>query len=191
MDKSAADYDAKILGQADRAIALAPDTLQAYSVKTTYLFLSQRANEAVGAADAGLAVNPNFARLYVLRGLADNAAGRFEEAKSEVQYAMRLSPRDPAIGYWLVTLSRAELGLGNYDAAVDACRKAIDGGYRSFIAYAGLAAALALDGKIEEAKSAVAEARRLNTKLTVKWLQSRGLPAPALEGLRKAGLPEE
>jgi adenylate cyclase len=152
-----------------------------------------RPDEARRDADAGLAINPNFARLYVFKGLADNAVGRFEEAKSEVQYAMRLSPRDFGIGFWIVTLSRAELGLGNYDAAIDASRKAIDGGYRSFISYEALAAALALDGKIEEAKSAVAEARRLNPNLTVKWLQStaRGIPAFVVEGLRKAGLPEE
>ena len=39
----------------------------------------------------------------------------------------------------------------------------------------------------------MAEARRLNSKLTVKWLQSTGPghPAPVVEGLRKAGLPEE
>ncbi len=187
------DYDAKIIAQADRAIALDPGSMLAYWAKGLYLMNLNRPDEARRDAEAGLAVNPNFARFYVLRGLADNAVGRFEEAKSEVQYAMRLSPRDPGIGYWLVVLSRAELGLGRYDAAIDACRKAIDGGYRSFIAYAGLAAALALDGKTEEAKSAVAEARRLNPKLTVKWLQStaRSVPAFWVEGLRKAGLPEE
>ncbi|MBV8443347.1 MAG: adenylate cyclase, partial [Hyphomicrobiales bacterium] len=187
------DYDAKIIGQADRAIALDPGTMLAYWAKGLYLMSLNRPDEALRDAEAGLAVDPNFSRLYVLRGLAKTAAGRFEEAKSELQYAMRLSPRDPGIGYWLVALSSAEIGLANYDAAIDACRKAIDGGYRSFIAYRSLAAALALDGKMGEAKSALAEARRLNPKLTVKWLQSigRGLPPPVFEGLRKAGLPEE
>ena len=45
---------------------------------------------------------------------------------------------------------------------------------------------------MDEAKTALAEARRLNPKLTVKWLQSVGPSIPALyDGLRKAGLPEE
>ena len=45
---------------------------------------------------------------------------------------------------------------------------------------------------MEEATSALAEARRLNPKLTLKWLQtnSQSIP-PLLEGLRKAGLTEE
>jgi adenylate cyclase len=187
------DYDAKIIAQADRAIALDPGAMLAYWAKGLYLMNLSRPDEALRDAEAGLAVDPNFARLYVLRGLAKTALGRFEEGKSEVQYAMRLSPRDGGIGYWLTILSRAELGLGNYDAAIDACRKSIDGGYRSFIAYESLAAALALDGQLEEAKAAEAEARRLNPKLTIKWLHSTAgaLPPPVFEGLRKAGLPEE
>ena len=56
------DYDAKMLGQADRAIALAPDTLWAYYVKCVYLYYSHRADKAIDAADAGLAIDPNFAR---------------------------------------------------------------------------------------------------------------------------------
>ena len=57
------DYDAKILGPADRAIALAPDTLWAYYVKCVYLYYSHRADKAIDAADAGLAINPNFGSL--------------------------------------------------------------------------------------------------------------------------------
>ena len=53
------DYDAKILGQADRAIALAPDYDLPYEAKGAYLSLSRRYDEAIRAANAGLAVNPN------------------------------------------------------------------------------------------------------------------------------------
>ena len=92
---SETDYDAKILGQVDRAIALAPDCPMAYSVKSYYLGLSRRFNEAARAADAGLAVTPSFATLYAARHGAKMSLGRFEEAKSDIQQAMRLSPRDP------------------------------------------------------------------------------------------------
>ncbi len=50
------DYEAKILGQADRAIALAPDNLWAHNVKSLYLTNSRRPNEGLSAADAGLAI---------------------------------------------------------------------------------------------------------------------------------------
>ena len=48
------DYDLKILGQADRAITLAPSALWAYYVKRVYLYYSHRANECIDVADAGL-----------------------------------------------------------------------------------------------------------------------------------------
>ena len=55
-----------------------------------------------------------------------------------------------------------------------------------------LAAAYALDGKMDDAKSALAEARRLNPNLTVKWAIAHAPNLPKqFEGLRKAGLPEE
>ena len=76
------DYEAKILGQADRAIALAPDNMWAYYAKSTYLCLSRRANEALSAADAGLAINPNFAPLYSSRGVAEIVPRPFRTSRS-------------------------------------------------------------------------------------------------------------
>ena len=186
------DYEAKILGQADRAIALAPDNMWAYNVKSLYLSTSRRANEGLSAADAGLAIKPDDPPLRRARGAAEIVLGRYEQAISDVQQAIRLSPRDPRIGLWLVTLGDAELGLGHVDAAVDEYHKAIDAGWRAYQPYRGLAAAYALGGKMEEATSALAEARRLNPQLTLKWEQTHSVNIPPLlEGLRKAGLPEE
>ena len=82
---SKADYDAKILGQADRAIALARDNVLPYFVKSSYLFLSQRSNEALGAADAGLAINPNYAGLYSPRVWRRNLPRPFRT--SEIRFA--------------------------------------------------------------------------------------------------------
>ena len=110
------DYEAKVLGQADRAIALAHDNLWAYYVKANYLTITKRPNEAVASADAGLAIDPNFARLYVARALAENFLGRFEQAISDVQHAMRLSPHDPEVGFWHGIFGLAELGRQHADS---------------------------------------------------------------------------
>jgi adenylate cyclase len=63
-----ADYDAKVLGQVDRAIGLAPDNVWAYWVNSFYLSSSSRPKEALRAAEEGLAINPNYAPLYNARG---------------------------------------------------------------------------------------------------------------------------
>jgi tetratricopeptide (TPR) repeat protein len=186
------DYEAKVLAQADKAIAQAPDNVRGYSVKGSYLSMSRRPREGLAAADAGLAINPNFVTLFVSRSLAELSLGRYEQAKADAQLAMQLSPRDPLLGYFHLQMGGAELGLGHADAAVDQFRYAIDAGLHIFIVYEALAAAYAEAGKLDEAQDALVEARRLNPKLTVKWEIEHGPGIPAvLDGLRKAGLPEE
>ncbi len=161
-------------------------------MKGLYLYLSHRPNEALGAADAGIALNPNFAPLYTVRRGAEMSLGRFEQAISDVQQAMRLSPRDPEMGFWHMGLGAVELELTHFDASIDEEQKAINTGYVPYTPYVHLAAAYALEGKADDAKSALAEARRLNPKLTVKWQMEHGPNEPILfDGLRKAGLPEE
>ena len=83
---------------------------------------------------------------------------------------MRLSPHDILIPVFHVFVGEAEIGLGHFDAAIDEFHKAIDSGYGPFFAYTNLSAAYAQAGRMDEAKAAVAEARRLNPKLTVKWM---------------------
>jgi adenylate cyclase len=186
------DYEAKVLGQANRAIALAPDNVRAYWAKATYLALSGRFNEALGVTDAGLAINPNDVLLLEPRTTAENSLGRFERAKADAQRAMRLSPRGPEFGVFHLIVGDAEISLGHVDAAIDEYRKAIDAGLSTFPVYTNLAAAYAIEGRTDEAKATLAEARRLNPAITIKWMKEHTPNLPAvLDGLRKAGLPEE
>ena len=152
------DYDAKVVGLADRSITIAPEEARAYATKSFYLSNGNHPIEGLRAADAGLAVNPNDALLHAARGLAEDYLGHFEEAKSEVAQAMRLSPHDPNSGAWHNFAADSELGLGHFDAAIEEANKAIDAGYRVFLSYTLLAVAYALDGKLEQAKAALAEA---------------------------------
>jgi adenylate cyclase len=189
---SETDYDARILGQADRAITLDRDNMQAYVARSQYLLVSSRPKDALRAADAGLAVDPNSALLHAWRSIAETYLRQFEQAKSDVQQAMRLSPRDPALSQWHNFMADAEIGLGNFDTAIDESSKAIDGGYRVFYAYLNLSVAHGSKGNKDEARAALAEARRLNPKLSVKWLiERKPVLEPAFDVLRKAGLPEE
>jgi adenylate cyclase len=186
------DYEAKVLGQANRAIALDADNLRAYLAKASYLGLSRRFEEALGVTDAGLTINPNFVPLYVARAHVENSLGRHEQAKADAERAMRLSPRDPLVGILHVDVGDAEISLGHFDAAIAEYRKALDSGQRGFFVYTNLAAAYANAGKMDEAKAALAEARRLNPAITVKWMKEHTPNLPAVfDGLKKAGLAEE
>ena len=187
------DYDAKALGQANRALLLAPDSVPAHLAKANYLIFSGHPREGLDVAEVGLAINPNAAALYAARAFAHMALHRFEDVKTDVQLATQLSPRDGDLGLWNEDLGGAELALSNFEAARNAYRKSIDLGWRSPTIYAGLIAAYALQDEMPEAKSAWDEARRVYPELaTVKWAYRHTTHLPNLfEGFSKAGLPYE
>ena len=112
-----------------------PGNLWAYYARSQYLYLSRRPSESLGASNAELAIDPNYAPLLTARSSAKSSLGRFEQAKADVQEAMRLSPREPYMGLWRVQLGDAELGLGHFDAAIGEYQKAIDSGFRVFFAF--------------------------------------------------------
>jgi tetratricopeptide (TPR) repeat protein len=91
------DFKAKIIDQADRAISLAPNATSAFLSKASYFNNSRHWNEVLKVTDAGLAANPNLAALHALRGVAENSLGRFEQAKTDLELAMRLSPAIPGL----------------------------------------------------------------------------------------------
>ena len=186
------DFEAKIIGQADRAISLAPNATSAFLAKASYFNNSHRWNEALSVTNAGLAVNPNLAALYAERGVAEDSLGRFDQAKTDLELAMRLIPRDPGISFWHVQLGDVSLNLGQFDVGIDEYLDAIDAGFRTWIPYGNLAAVYALQGKKEQSQAELAEALRLKPDLTVKWFVAHTPNLPKnVEGLRKAGLPEE
>jgi adenylate cyclase len=187
------DYEAKVLGQANRALAYDPNNSNAFYAKASYLALSRRPSEAVGVTDAGLAVNPNDVTLYTPRATAENALGQYERAKADVERAIRLSPRDIDVGIWHVIVGDAEINLGHFDAAIAAYREALGLGWQqAFFVHTNLAAAYAQAGKMDEAKAELTEARQLNPEITIKWMKEHTPNLPAVfDGLRKAGLPEE
>jgi adenylate cyclase len=190
--KADADYDATIIGLADRAIALDRSNIHAYRTKGQYLATSGRPEDAVRTVDAGLAIDPNAAGLLATRGTAEDYLRRFEQAKSDVQQAMLLSPRDPEMSRWFNLRADPELGLGRYDEALEDVKKAVDGGYRNIYSYMNLAIAHAFKGEMDDAKAAMGEALRIKPDLSIKWvMKHKPVLQFAFDQLRKAGMPEE
>ncbi|MGO4842996.1 tetratricopeptide repeat protein, partial [Rhizobiaceae sp. 2RAB30] len=92
--------------------------------KGQYLAVSGRPEDAVRALDAGLAVDPNAAGLLAMRSSPKYYLRRFEEARSDIQQAMLLSPRDPAMSQWFNLRADTELGLGHFDEALEDVKRA-------------------------------------------------------------------
>jgi class 3 adenylate cyclase/TolB-like protein/tetratricopeptide (TPR) repeat protein len=155
---------------------------------------------AVDEYEAAIAINPSLAPAYGALGGAKIRVGRSAEAFAPLQMAIKLSPRDPLLNTWYFYVCHAHSHLGQYEQAVDWCRRSI--AVKPFwIAFADLAASYAWTGREEEAKAAVVELRRMRPDYTVaRWLEDgNGWSENTVflteferiaEGLRKAGLPD-
>jgi adenylate cyclase len=175
-----------------KAIAIRPGYAMAYYVKSTLLFLAKEYPESLAAAETEVALDPNSAYGYTALGRTEALLGRCEQSITHTKQAFALSPRDPFSGIWYMHLGLAEICQGRLDAAIEQLKRAIDSGYPTYFTYALLAGAEAAKGNDAEAKSALTEARRLNPQLTIKFFAEAIAALPiVIDGLRKAGLPEE
>jgi tetratricopeptide (TPR) repeat protein len=190
---TAADYAAQ-MDLLTKATAADPSYAFAYYVKSNVLTITKQLSEAVEAAQRAVALDPNAAYGYYAMALAEAWLGRCDQSNVHIKHAFALSPRDQTFsGLWHWILGVSEGCLGRFDIAIEEINRAIDAGYRTYFPYLFLAGAEAAKGNDAEAKLALAEARRLNPELTVKWYAQHYAPPPKifLDGWRKAGLPEE
>jgi adenylate cyclase len=189
---------------AEQAVATSPRSALAHMAKAQVLYAQNRCDEAVHEYEAVLTLNRNFVPAYFHIGLCKLLSGSPEETIPLVEQAIRLSPRNPDLGFWYQAIGRAHLMEGRTDKAVIWLEKARSANPVQSYVRAWLASAYALEGKSERAAAELAEARRLSSNdrySTVARLKAVGLfgvpkPPALLEttyfvGLRKAGMPEE
>ena len=168
------------LGLLNKALAIDPTFSYGYYAKAVALMYALRPTEAVEAARTGTIVDPNSAlsfaamgraeMMLALVGRAEQMLGRCEKSITHVKEAFRLSPRDPQSAFWHFDLGMGDFCRRRFDPAAEEFRRAIEGGLQVFFSYMSLAAAEAILGNDADAKTALAEARRLNPQLILKWL---------------------
>ncbi len=183
----------------DRALALDPNNVVAHHVRGFVQRLRRRTRSAHDAFQTVVALNPNFAPGYAQLGVTALELGRPEETVALVERAIRLSPRDPNLGPWLAIAGMALLHLGRDEQAVSWLSRAVDTGTPVALHQAYLASALALVGRAQEARDALAAFRKAKPSATIASLRTAAYSAePAFvaqrerfyAGLRRAGLPD-
>jgi predicted Zn-dependent protease len=130
--------------------------------------------------------------------------GRLDEAIPIAEPAIRLSPRDPNIGFRHLLIGNVYLLQSHTDEAIVWFEKGRNAMPAEPQLHSRLAAAYALRGETERAAAELAEARRLSGDPDVYSSIARysrgyfGVPkiralfeATYFVGLRKAGMPEE
>jgi TolB-like protein len=143
--------------------------------------------------DRAVALNANSAFAWERRGWTYQRAGQPEEAIRSFEHAIRLSPFDPWRLFLRFTgMSTALIGLGRFDEAVAAAKKALRENQTYGATYCCLAAALAHLGRDAEARKTATQLLEIEPDFRISEMAARsGQRAPMfIEGLRKAGFPE-
>lgn len=108
---------------------------------------------------------PGSASLAASIGICQIALGNTAAGISDVRRALRLSPVDCEMSYWLQTVAVAFTVDGDYEQAIKHARAAIHRQPNSFLSWLILANALALSGSEEDARAATTRARTIFPKL--------------------------
>jgi adenylate cyclase len=156
-------------------------------------FMVGDSESEIELADRAVALNPSSFRAWSCRGQAYRVAGLLEEAVRSFECAMRMSPVDPRLHLTLTGMGMALIELRRFDEAIVALKKALRQNPSYVAAYRCLASAFAHLGRDAEAREAAARVLELDPAFTIsEWIARGGQSNAklALEGLRKAGLPE-
>ncbi len=185
-----------------KALSSVPDHTRAHMLLGFVEIHTKRAAEGIAESEHALALDRNLASAHSTIGLGKMFVGLAEETEAHILEALRLSPRDTLSYVWMGIAGAAKNRLGSYEQAVAWSRRAIEANRNNPVTYFVLAVALAQLGRADEARSAVKGGLALNPAFSVSraraaWTAFSDDPTylaqlePILDGLRKAGVPEQ
>ena len=183
-----------------RVLSLAPNHASAQFLLGAVDIATNRAAEGIAKCEHALALDRNLAFAHSMIGLAKLFTGRAEETEGHVLEALRLSPRDTYANGWMAAAGAAKLCLGRYEEAAVWLLRSIDANRNLPSSHFFLAASRAHLGRISEARAAAQAGLALNPTFTILRFRAGAMSdnptflaqrERAVEGLRKAGLPEE
>jgi DNA-binding SARP family transcriptional activator/TolB-like protein/Tfp pilus assembly protein PilF len=156
-------------------------------------------HSALGALQRALELNPNAGFVHAQLGAVLIHLGRAQEGMDEIQYAIRLNPRDPSIGFFYLFAGEADLEMGHDAAAIDWFKRATDCAPQNPSVYRFLSAGYALIGDRANMEKASAAFRRFSPEAAYwhfvdglrRRLAGRSMKTHSrtLEGLRIAFAP--
>jgi adenylate cyclase len=192
-DNVEANY-VEALEVSERAVALDSRYPNARYALGAVCMWTSRSDRAIAEFQEAIKLNPSFAAAHVVLGQMYLYGARPEEAIVQAEKGIRLSPSDPRLFTWLPALAGAHYQLRHYQEAVEIGRRAwaLSRNWPAGLRY--VVAGLGQLGRIEEAQSALAELKTLDTSLAfvegilTRLYSNRAGVDHFLEGLRKAGM---
>jgi TolB-like protein len=182
-----------------KALSLAPRHAGAHMFLGAVQLSTKRPRQGIAECERALALNKNLAEAHSNIGAAKILIGRGEETEGHILEALRLSPRDYGVHRWMNYVAVAKLMLGADAEAIAWLRRCLEANRNYLITHFQLAAALALLGSMDEARSTVQEGLLLDPTFTIRRARGAILSDDPVfragsrrirDGMRLAGVPE-
>ena len=148
---------------------------------------------ALAEIERALAISPNLANAHGVHGAVLMWSGHPKKGRVALENSIRLDPLHPGLGLHLHNVAVSYYLTGEYDAALEAARRAISAYPDLPNTYLWRTAALGQAGRIDEAKEALEKAIAIAPASFDMYARQRAPwhrpedHAHMLEGLRKAG----
>jgi tetratricopeptide (TPR) repeat protein len=178
---------------------LVPDHALAHMYMGFVQISTNRVTLGIAECRQALALDRNLAMAHGFIGLAKYFIGRSEETQGHILEALRLSPRDTNHNVWMTWAGLAKLALGADKDAIERFRHAIELNRNTVPPHFFLAAALALTGAADDARSMAQAGLALDPAYTIRrYRAGAATDNPTYlsqreriyEGMRMAGVPE-
>ena len=182
-----------------KGISIAPRNYWAHMWLGFIQIQTNRASRAIGELEQALSLNRNLGAAHAWIGQAKITMGRAEEAEAHVDQAFRLSPNDAVAFMWTHVRGLAKLHLGADEEAVALFRRSVGASRNYPLSHFYMAAGLAHLGRLAEAQAEVKAGLSLAPNYSIaRFVSMAESDNPTylkqreriLEGLRKAGVPE-
>jgi TolB-like protein len=183
----------------NKALALAPQHARAHLWLGNVKLFTNRVEQGISECERALALNQNLAEAHFYIGIAKALVGRSAETEAHIREALRLSPQDEGTFRWLYIVGASKLQLGAYAEAVAWIRQSLEINRNYPVAHFHLAAALALLGRVDEARAVVSDGLALDPYFTCHRFLAAPLSDNPIflaaekrisEGMRLAGVPD-
>ena len=185
----------KMLRSAEKAVAADDHDPWALTILAWANVVAHRWDEALPPVERAIEQSPNFAAAIGFRGTILALLGESDPAIACIDEAVRLSPRDGIMVFWIMGLVWAYYAQARYEEAANAARQAIRMAPDNPTFRRQLAACYAMLDRMDEARAALEEYLRLEPSHTLADASKVPSKIPEhverfVEGLRRAGLPE-
>jgi TolB-like protein/class 3 adenylate cyclase len=182
-----------------KALAMSPNHALAHATLGAVQIVTDRVLQGIAECQRALELDHNLAAAHALIGHAKHHLGRSAETEAHVNDAVRLSPRDAFLPWWINWVGFSKFALEDYVAAASCFQRSIEVNRNNSYGHLGLATTLVQLGRLVEAKATLQHGLALDPHLTLSRLRSNTANLSSaslrgrerfLEGLRIAGMCE-